>query len=247
MPVYGKKGASLQAKIIMNKKLKYILKKEQLQHLLPIFKNQCVTDLILGDLSANDLRDSGIDKLAEQRLLEVFKTTAVSPALGHFVKVKGGALPKASELAGKKVETFEVGMHPVTVKEWNDVKRWAIKEDVGIDIRNLREQPLGCPVTWVDWYDCAMWCNAKSMMENLNPAYSMPNRHDASRFDIEIDWRANGYRLPTEHEWEWAARGGCNSQSYTFAGSNNLNDVGWHSDNADGVVQAVGKKMPNEL
>ncbi len=55
------------------------------------------------------------------------------------------------------------------------------------------------------------------------------------------------FMLPTEAQWEWAARGGVKSEGYTYAGSNNINDVAWYSQNSDFVVHDVKLKVPNEL
>lgn len=55
------------------------------------------------------------------------------------------------------------------------------------------------------------------------------------------------FMLPTEAQWEWAARGGVKSEGYTYAGSNNINDVAWYSQNSDYVVHDVKLKSPNEL
>lgn len=182
-----------------------------------------------------------LNKSEEPRDIYLASLAAVT-LCNPLVFVQGGVLPANSKLAGTKVADFEIGKFAVTMEEWSGVRDFAIAvprvfQTIALGKANTPKHP----VTDISWYDAVHWCNAKSFMEGLELAY------DPDEGNLRIKPKANGYRLPTEAEWEWAARGEKKSNGFTYAGSNDLNAVGWHHGNSGGAAHEVAKKAANEL
>jgi serine/threonine protein kinase len=168
-----------------------------------------------------------------------------------MVLVQGGLLSGDSAVKTKSVDSFWISTHEVTNKEWREVQAYAEKNGYTLDAkaRNTEDRQ---PVAEVSWYEAIVWCNAKSEMDQLRPAYldaagkTVYRRRDPYELPV-WDAVASGYRLPTEAEWEWAASGGIKSHGFRFSGSDALDDVAWHPGNSRGRASSVGQKKPNEL
>jgi formylglycine-generating enzyme required for sulfatase activity len=127
---------------------------------------------------------------------------------------------------------FFMGKYEVTQKEWVEI--------MGTNPSNFEGDDL--PVEQVTWHETIDYCNKRSLAEGLVPAYS------GSENSILCNFQASGYRLPTEAEWEWAAKGGGKDLIiYLYSGSSNVDAVAWYNGNSGNKTHPVGTKAPNSL
>lgn len=128
-----------------------------------------------------------------------------------------------------RLRSFLIGKTEVTQREWMMV----------FGKNPSRFQDDGYPVENVSFYDVIDFCNEKSLLDGLTPCYSFVGD------EIVCDFNANGYRLPTEAEWEHAAKGGKRDAFYTFSGSDNPSEAGWYNENSGAAPQKVSRKKAN--
>jgi formylglycine-generating enzyme required for sulfatase activity len=156
-----------------------------------------------------------------------------------FVLVEGGTF-QMGDMAGGGEETpvhsvtvssFYLGKYEVTQRQWVAL--------MGSNPSHFKGDNL--PVEQVSWFEAVEFCNRLSVKEGLQPCYTI------SGTSVSCDFSKNGYRLPTEAEWEYAAKGGRSSRGYRYAGGNDVGAVGWYYGNSGWTTHAVGGKQANEL
>jgi len=174
-------------------------------------------------------------------------TGKVVPAM---VTVQGGTFINGT--SNVTISSFKIGNCEVTQEQYSSVMGSNPASGYGVG--------SNYPVYYVSWFDAIEYCNRLSMQEGLTPCYSYStygtnpdswpsgwNTSYTNHTNVSCNWSANGYRLPTEMEWMFAARGGNQTHNYTYSGSNNLNEVGWYGENSGSTTHPVGTKEPNEL
>jgi sulfatase modifying factor 1 len=207
-------------------------------------------------------------KLATVLFLTVCLVAAPASAQApdNLVFVQGGLFKNTnSNYYGKGIilSGFYIGKYEVTQKEWIEV--------VGSNPSKFEGNNL--PVEMVNWYDCVEYCNQRSIKEGFKPYYHIDkdkkdphneNADDDIKWTVTINAGANGYRLPTEAEWEYAAGGGQMSKGYTYSGGNEVDEVAWYWKNSgdknltgfwtwpavkknNDETKPVGGREPNEL
>jgi len=207
-----------------------------------------------------------------RKLLALFTTMVVASCSAQsdrkdFVLVKGGTFKNiwSTNYCGKNISVsdFYIGKYEVTQKEWMGV--------MGSNPSKFKGDDL--PVETVSWYDCVEYCNKSSTKEGLKPYYNIDRSHkdpnnqtvvDEIKWTVTVNAGADGYRLPTEVEWEYAAGGGQMSKSYIYSGGNHIDRVAWFWRNCGDTnlmgfwhwptiesnndkTHSVGRKEPNEL
>lgn len=180
-------------------------------------------------------------------LCSFYSTTVVNPKM---VFVEGGKfkmMPNAfvkSDAKEKKVDyevtvsSFEISQYEITVANWRD---YTTANKIAMPARPTWGWHDDNPITNITWKQAIQYCNWLSKENNLKPAYIK----NGDKYTC--DFKANGYRLPTDAEWVYAAKGGNKSKNFKYSGGNDLESVAWYAKNSEKEPHSFGTKLPNEL
>ena len=123
-------------------------------------------------------------------------------------------------------KNYAVGKYQVTQALWESV----------MGNNPSRFKGSSRPVESVSWFDCVLFCNKLSEKEGLEKAYTINGE------EVECNFDSEGYRLPTEWEWWFAAKA---NQDFEYSGSDNFDEVAWTDENSNEETHGVGQKKPN--
>lgn len=185
---------------------------------------------------------------------------AVPQIATKFIRIESGSFEMGGSSSSNSLPVHEVLIskdyyickYEVTQEEWSQFMPESIYN---------YGKGNSYPVYYISWAAAIVYCNKRSISEGLPPCYSINGSSNPDEWgelpisnsdvvwdSIICDWDAYGYRLPSEAEWEYAAKGGMFWQSeYIYSGSNSVDAVAWYRNNSNNSTHIVGTKAKNQV